>query len=230
MSEAGVLVTQFNRPEAWQLCPRSEGACSFTRDRRSTTMLYYRPAGSARLLYSNEMGGIVIRPAGDGSLLLCAYAADAGSRAKACRGEPRPRHPPSTGCVPGCVSHTTGYGDGSWCDARRAESTGNGWCGGLPFAPPDLGTCLSVHDKTMAREHKYNEVVIDAYAYADQLPGVIEAFFVLKSSACAGACIETARQAHRMFHTRYGQRAAEVPLLTLDLADVERPFSDRTQS
>eukprot|EP00966_Prymnesium_polylepis_P287505 6640392-Prymnesium_polylepis.1 len=88
--------------------------------------------------------------------------------------------------------------------------------------------------------HRYNELVLNAYGYADRLPGIVEAFFAVappRNDACAAeasaferarcanaikfggsaaeAAFEAVRASHAEFNARFG---TSVPLLTLDLS------------
>lgn len=212
MADAGVLITQFNVPAAWDFCPKDTGACESTKDRRSTTMLYYRPHGSAHLTYSSGMGGVVIKP--DDNLLLCSYAADGGTRGKICWNAPPPNQ--RGACVPGCLGQQ-GFNEG-WCNG-----VGGGWCAGKPFKPSDLGKMLAFHRKD--RTH-YNEIIIDAYLYAWGLPSTVEAFFMLRSPACGVRCRDTARRSYQLFIKKFPAAAASTPMLALDLSNAEQPFTD----
>ena len=70
---------------------------------------------------------------------------------------------------------------------------------------------------------RYNEVVLDAAAWADSLPGVIEAVFVPKAG---GATAEAnARRIHAALLREYRLPAEAVPLVTLDLASSTTPFA-----
>jgi hypothetical protein len=206
------------------MCPSNNGACKTTKDRRSTTMLYYRRNGNAGMLYDMAMGGVILKP--DDGLLLCAYAADGGTRAKLCPGTPHPPHPASrchrgvSCCVPGCISAK--QGNGRWCDANNA---GGGWCQGQPFRAEDLGKMLGYHSR-ITEAGKYNEIIIDAFLYAERLPGSVEAFFYLAGDECDRACRDVARHSHALFVAEYGARVKDVPLLVLDLKAVDAPLSD----
>ena len=148
LGRAGLIITQFENMNAWQMCPEDSGACGVVRDRRSASLIYYRPEGNARMIYQHSMGGIVIAPH-DG-LVLCAYAADGGTRAKTCRGARRPPavpHPRQ--CIPGCIRPEY---EEHWCDPHHP--TAGGWCDGAPWRPLDLGKMLELH----RAKTDYNEI------------------------------------------------------------------------
>ena len=69
--------------------------------------------------------------------------------------------------------------------------------------------------------------------WADHLPSIVEAFFVIDAPGSRDASggtglskenVAKARGAHSKFLSRYGLRADEVPLLRLRLADWDAPF------
>lgn len=194
------------------------------------------------MLYSREMGGIVLTP--DDSTLLCGYAADGGTRAKACADVP-PVSPGSVGrpgekgyrrcdkprckegwsqCIPGCLA---GEKDG-WCPPRDTQG---GWCLGRPFKPMDIGLMLEKHrgrldgEDAEHRPRQYNEIIIDAYLYAERLPESVAAFFYLHDARCAAKCQRTARESIALYRSTY-PHAPSVPMLVLDLGNAEEPFSD----
>ena len=150
LANAGVLITQFDGPTAWQMCPTSVHACAEWRDRRSATMIYYRAEGNAKFIYTREMGGLVFAPRQID--VLCAYGADGGTRSKTCAGAPRPDR--AAACIPGCTM--------PWCNAPSASSP---WCGGAPWQPNDLEKMLRLHrgrhpaaEAHDWEEHLYNEI------------------------------------------------------------------------
>ena len=165
------------------MCPKGHSACGYVRDRRSASIIYYRPDGNAAILFSHSMGGIVVAP--DDELLLCGYAADGGTRKVTCNGAPRPPivwNPHDDPCIPGCVLSRQRDARGKWLDPEKqwcdAAQTTDGWCDGKPFHPSDFGTMLRFHRQRTApgvlEAHRgsavqeYNEVVLNAYLYADR--------------------------------------------------------------
>ena len=102
-----------------------------------------------------------------------------------------------------------------------------------PYSPDALQTMMYQHIKYHSYDNndrcrqgngcRYNEVVLDAAAWADSLPGVIEAVFVPKAG---GATAEAnARRIHAALLREYRLPAEAVPLVTLDLASSTTPFA-----
>ena len=71
----------------------------------------------------------------------------------------------------------------------------------------------------------YNEIVINAFLYADRLPRSVEAFFLLDDPQCdEKTCKETTRKAHALFTKQYP--SAHVPLLVFKPSEPNAPFTD----
>ena len=68
--------------------------------------------------------------------------------------------------------------------------------------------------------------VINAYTYADRLPGSVEAFFMLDDEECSEQCQAHSAEAHRMFLAEYPRARNAVPLLAFNPSDAEQPFRD----
>lgn len=144
-------------------------------------------------------GGVVLNP--DYNSVLCFYGGDGGTRGKLC-------HPPglSATCVPGCHERATD----KWCDASRASGS---WCDGLPWHPDDLSRGVeldSVRDS-------YNEVVLDAKVWNDNLPHSIEALLAAPNDPHAEAL-------HRKFLHTYRLTAEDVPLVIFNKERHDCPF------
>ena len=146
LSEAGVLVSQFGEVDGWSMCAPHDPSCGKVRDRRSGSLLYYRPQGNTRLVFSHIMGGIIIRP--DDAFVLCVYPADGGTWQKVCDGARRPDHSGRVHCLAGCLRPGE-----TWCDTAN---TGGGWCSGRPWRPQDLSAMLQVH--RASTNPVYNEI------------------------------------------------------------------------
>ena len=146
LSEAGVLISQFGEVDGWAMCAARDPSCGQVRDRRSGSLIYYRPQGNARLVFSHIMGGIIVRP--DDALVLCVYPADGGTWQKVCDGARRPDHSGRARCLAGCLRPGE-----TWCDTRN---TGGGWCSGRPWRPQDLSAMLQVH--RASTNPVYNEI------------------------------------------------------------------------
>ena len=67
--------------------------------------------------------------------------------------------------------------------------------------------------------------VLNAYTFADNLPGSIDAFFWLANDdKCTSVCMRNAQQAHASFLETYPD--SQVPLLGFDPGNAEQPFSE----
>lgn len=71
--------------------------------------------------------------------------------------------------------------------------------------------------------HDYNEVIVDAMAWGDQLPHVIEAVFYINDYN--DNLRVRASSVHAAFLSAYHLSKTDVPLLRLDLKNYERPFT-----
>ena len=103
-----------------------------------------------------------------------------------------------------------------WCDSDR--STRDSWCDGLPHRVAHVRDVL-------AGLHKgnYNEVIINTKSIDDQLPQAVDAFFYMTGRGSAQSA-QRARTVHKAFLQQYKLNAAEHPLLTLNMHDVEWPL------
>jgi len=92
------------------------------------------------------------------------------------------------------------------CEAASYRAT-NGWSGCV-FPP---GPSIEVLFEQHAAIPGYNEIVIDATTWYENLPSSVEAFFGDHGT-------------HAAFLRLYGLRASDVPLATLELDDFDAPF------
>ena len=97
-----------------------------------------------------------------------------------------------------------------------------GWCGEgqtyCPFPPERLQDMMRT--QRAINPAGYNEVIVDTATYRAHLPNSLEAFFAQEGGEVG------ARRAHAHFLHAYNLSASAVPLLRLDLADLEQPFVD----
>ena len=104
---------------------------------------------------------------------------------------------------------------GKWCEITDVNVP---WSEGMDklcsWRPQDVGLQLQRLSNMQTRyaHLNYNEVIIDAVSWRDQLPGVIEAIY-------------GDRALHRRFLVEYGLDATQLPFLTLDRMNWENPFS-----
>lgn len=73
----------------------------------------------------------------------------------------------------------------------------------------------------------YAEMIVDAKAWRDNLPESVEALFYPKHTCAIGSpCMETTKAAHAALLKAYRLTAKDIPLLTLDVRNLEAPFED----
>ena len=224
LAKAGVLLTLFNNPQAWQMCSATNDACRHTRDRRSATLIYYRPRGTTaqpeRQIYLHTMGGMIIAPSN--AWVLCGYPEDGRTRGKMCPGAPKPNQGNRKQCLPGCMEHPDGRTAERWCEPQKRprDGGGKGWCDGHPWRQRDFAKMLEL--QRADRWAGYNEIVIDNYLFSEGLPYSIDAFFWLDDPQCNSACKAVTRRAHQLFLERYPEHP--VPLLAFKPGESEAPF------
>lgn len=221
--DAGVLLHQFDTIDR----PNPEDVNGATwllsvekkewSDRISAVLINFRLRESHTTLplYSNVQSGVVFKP--EFARILCAYSKDGGTQHKTC--EPRGVSPT---CVPGCSGSDDAWG------------------------PNDLGKMLA--QQLQLHQHgptgRFNEVVLDAAAFAEHLPEAVEAIFFIghgtashcsstnhwantQSQQTSNHCEPYARKAHRAFLRKYSLTASDVPLLRLDVySHTTTPFTD----
>ena len=104
---------------------------------------------------------------------------------------------------------------GAWCTITDVNVQ---WDEGLDklcsWRPQNIGLQLERRSIREARYGSlgYNEIIVDAVSWRDQLPGVIEAIY-------------GDRALHRRFLVEYGLDAKRLPYLALDRNNWENPFS-----
>lgn len=189
-------------------------------------------AGGNIPVYSFSLGGLVFNPSQ--VTLSCAYPYDVGSLWRTCIGQPQ------WSCIPGCTKD----GITTWCNEGMDPSDTGAPCA---WAPRDLRLCMEGRDELARRgtrpthkkwdDHKfYAELIFDVPRYEAALPHPIEAVFFLwdglrqRGMDCADAhdgtkCETYARAAHQRILEYFNLEAYEVPLVTLDLWNWERPFA-----
>ena len=213
LTKSGVLISLFTDSDDWKPCTQNNAPCWNARDRISATLMYYRPKGTTqqpeRAIYMHNTGGMVVAPNND--LVLCGYPEDGRTQGQTCGGSR------GGGCVPGC---TTG-----WCNPQHIRN-GDAWCDGHAWKRSDFGKMLDLQRANVWAG--YNEIVLDAYQFAERLPRDVEAFFLLTDPQCGSLCKRATRDAHRLFLQTFPESSA--PLLAFKTDALERPFSDAPSS
>lgn len=222
MEEAGVLLHQFDKLEdpktPWLACQEfcyggSRCWCAHIRDRISAlTVSAKSPPDDERIpIFSRASGGYILDPTK--APVLCTYAADGGSMSLTCgSGEGG-----YADCIPGCSN---------WCDLD-AIAAGNG-VGKCSYRPEDLKPMI---EEQIALDRNYNEIIIDAYAWAAVLPDGIQAFFYVDGSDPDEPRGEKyTRVARNLYLEHYGLEPSRVPLLHLNLRDWHTPFEVAAES
>jgi len=123
----------------------------------------------------------------------------------------------------------------AWCDA------GDPWRGGKDghpcgfgsdvlrgWKPNDIGKMLELYNRH-SQPFKwpqfysgYNELVYDSFEWNRNLPNTIEAFFVTRTDVVHD--VQNTVNRHRAFLRRYGLTDDDVPLLTFNPTNWDRPF------
>lgn len=158
-------------------------------------------SGKSIPVFSCSHGGIILRP-GFTTRVICGNGGDSGGS-----------------CHDFCP-RVSAIGD-----VTSYNYPGDG-CGGS-WRPADFGMYLqrtTMWQKRNARSF-YNEVIIEGAirdsTWLANLPTTVEAFFQVQ-----GEAMGTVERHHAAFVQSFDIRASDVPLLTLDLSDWDRPFRD----
>lgn len=232
LRDIGVITHQFDGTEdpelPWKRCPEfchgtgQVCGCAFLRDRLACSVIFSDMPRVGRAdeetgeptipMYSDKFGGVVFAPDPSLNRIFCAFAGDAGSRARVC--DPPG---PSDWCTPGCIDQWH-----PWCDGSKPDV----WCDGNPWSPTQLRTMLMAYRKRKAPYASYNEFVLDAAYSETHLPGSVEAFFYPISDACdkGSRCVTYTKKAYAKFLAEYNVDSAAVPLLGLRLSNWDEPF------
>jgi len=216
LQSAGLIIHQFHNGmdgdwKAWMPCPEtcwgSPCWCARFNDRFSTSIVNAQMVDErGRVgMYSMDNPGFIFAP--DVAKVFCAYPADGGSESKNCEAG-------QEGCLPGCGA--------KWCKFNPAiphnMDTNCAW----PAADLQRVLQLQAHGNS-----RYNEVVVDAKAFVDNLPRSIEAIFYVKGSKAE----DEARRVHADFLATFAETsrsARRVPLLEMDMGNPDMPFKDVT--
>uniref|UniRef100_A0A6U7LP99 Uncharacterized protein n=1 Tax=Haptolina brevifila TaxID=156173 RepID=A0A6U7LP99_9EUKA len=165
-------------------------------------------------LISSNAGGLVVSP---DVKIKCAYGDD-GTSAEA-----------PGGCWPSNCNAKNPFdyeGKQPWmqspCGFGKPHQIRNSW------RPTDIGKMLELYTQH-AQPYKppqfysgYNELVYDFRAWNDRLPHTVEAFFVMKRAEFEST---NEVKAHKAFLERYRLSTHDVPLLSFDATNFERPFT-----
>lgn len=229
LSSAGVLIHQIDMTEnpeyPWKACPQychgfgQVCGCHFLRDRLSSSLIF---AEMPRVgldggipIYSEKAGGVIYHTDDGMTRIFCAFAGDAGTRARVC-------DPPgaSGSCTPGCTDEWH-----QWCNGAAGQ--GDVWCNGDPWSPDMLSFMLEGYRRRRPPFAGYNEFVIDAEHFMGNLPNSIEAFWYPLTDGCADLsdrCQMKVKEAHVHFLQEYRLDASDVPLLGLRPDNWDEPF------
>ena len=202
MESAGVLLHIFDNTEEpgrpWRPCTPPSW-CAIYGDRMSTTLV------NKQLVHlygdGNFVSGVILEPRRAQSELLCGYGSDGGSMNKLC-------NPPGVteNCIPGCQTGS----QPSWCTNTSVYD--------CAWSPPDLAYMLTLQT---GAPYTYNELVIGTQGWLTDPAASIEAFFF---SRTAGEMRDKAWGAHSSLMAQ-DAAADRVPVLSLDLSRLERPFA-----
>jgi len=218
---------QGNTEKPWLPCPEicygQPCWCANVRDRLSASILNARLPKSGGQIpnYSqvnvNAAAGLVLNPAF--TRVLCAYPYDGGTAGRTC--DPVGV---SQSCVPGCFQFDREGGGPGWCDEDNRGSS-------CAFKPNKMADMMESQRNVpwSGGVSTYNEVVIDMEQWLAWLPQSIEAVWFLKSGNCyAGGsmlCEQFARRVHAQLLQQYGVTDKDLPLLTLDVFNWDKPFA-----
>ena len=158
-------------------------------------------------IYNPQEGGVVLNP--DVNAMLCSYSQDSGSDMRRCDTNPK--------CVPGCSAKGMDAGV-EWCSASSMP----GGCAWPPHLLRDMMQRTLPQYQTNGGH--YNEIVVDARRFQEQLPMSIEAFWYDAQHSKDGG--RTQRAQHAAFLRDFNLREIDVPLLKLEYSsDRQRLFS-----
>ena len=194
----GVLVHGIDSTEddqrPWAPCRADQPSCGFLSDRMSASFVFKEKGTN-----TFGGGGVILNP--HYNRLFCFYGGDGGTRGKLC-------HPPgaTSTCVPGCHERPTDM----WCRAAVATSS---WCDGLPWHPEDLAAAVQLDAVSSA----YNEAIVDAFYWKEQLPHSVEAIITTPNNPSDEAM-------HRRFLHTYRLTEDDVPLVVFNKDRHDRPF------
>lgn len=252
---AGVILHSFDGWEdpnhPWAPCPKDghgsdhcgQPRVQARRSRVSTSSIHRgllrpdRPDRTVIPMFSFD-GGVILNP--NTINLLCAYgndgAIDDGGGGLGCEGST------SGNCIPGCGDPPdwcpeTGELIAGWCRC------GFEWCGSKPrpWRPEHVHALLKVSAKYskpydgIGSYEGYNELVVDAEAWLEQLPHSIEAIFFysncvktdtntpLAHSASCGDAKAYAESVYDKYIKMHGH--GSIPFLNFDSSNWDEPFS-----
>ena len=249
LSKIGILIHQFDSYDdgerrefpPWDRCTQP-WSCYHNSDRMSAVSVMANSAHEHERnggwpLFSENLAGIIFSP--KHARVLCSYPYDAGTSDRVCN----PIGVSDDGsCIPGCRVPGRRL---PWCNEQR------GWPCSWP--PSHLKESLEVRERIAASGGQtweldvnpnfvtwgkfYNEIVIEFESFHNALPESIDAIFYI-DDGCADSrpqpwlvqqrlkkCAEYARWAHRKLQERWPVRAANIPLIKLDVHEWDTPFS-----
>ena len=189
------------KENAWSPCKRNSW-CYTLSDRFSASVINkgLERAGKWMFYPDGFHAGFVLRPKIASRLLLCSWCIDAATVGQQC-------HPPgvSDKCIPGCSLH-----NGGWCEPPGL--THGLYC---PWRPTQLKEMLQTHKNNVhhgcveRRCRPYNELILNAAAWKESLPDLVEAVFSSGNE-------ERARDVRSAFLKHFNVPPADVPLVRFD--------------
>lgn len=241
LDKIGVLIHQFDETEdpdmPWRRCPQfchgfgQPCGCNFLKDRMTGSSISRQMPrasdGHSMPMWSKKAGGIIFR--GSSNRIFCAFAGDAGTRARVC-------DPPgvSDTCTPGCTGEQALYkADGTgeyhpWCKIDKIFKTNDVWCDGDPWRPDMVQTMLEgfPNREKVGNVEPFNEFVFDGEYMERQLPGSIMGFFYPLTDICTSSarCQAYAERQHAKFLKEYRVSVDDYPLLGLRIDNWHAPF------
>lgn len=229
LADVGVLMHMWDGQEElgkpWKMC-LTNCLCQGSRiNGRISSMIIYRGLHDRSdrktiPLPFGGRGGILIHPSF--AAVDCLYGIDGGTYRL-----DDPRHP-------GCSDE--------FCNPNNIfDQNGNVWCGfnGAPamaWSPRDIKKLLELHAQYGPAWHGpgfhsgYNEAILNSKLHNAALPQSVMAFFVPKGHSTVtsdlgyGIMIDVV-EAHRAFLREYGLSADDVPMVELDTANWDEPFT-----
>ena len=234
---SGVLIHHFDNMASalkpWEACPvvcyGKPCWCADTRDRLSATFINAQlPKGPNDRIPTyhdvafNAAAGFVLSPYY--TKILCSYPSDGGTSNRKC-------DPPgvSAECVPGCHRFDRNGGGPLWCSSILGSAI-DGECAWQPTSTLDMLRKQRVNAQQSQGQALYNEVIVDFADWKRWHPHSIEAVWYMDTYGCddqgsAMMCERYAREVHANLLAAFGLSAGQLPLLVLDPAEWQTPFS-----
>ena len=210
LGSGGVLARLFDPSEdpkePWKPCTRDIW-CKVYGDRMPASLIN-RHAPNLYSKADSPLAGFIVDP--NHVELFCSYFVDGSSMNKLC-------DPPGATdeCTPGCP---TGHPDASWCKLRSDSQ--------CAWRPERLDQMLM--QQFEQGKGSYNELILDAYTWSQNLPHTITAVFY--PFYAAEGQKQHARDVHKDFLRHYRLTMTDVPLFVYDPRDQKQPFKPEVPS